>query len=139
MTTIRIDREVYSWIQSQATPFEDTPNSVLRRVAGLEVDSSNSKSGEEQATMNQDTVHLRGKALGKKWNVNAKHFLYHTDGKFYENLTRFPGALLDPNGFVIFHTQAEYLSSPYLNIGQKLNIRDRVHGIASIPGYKRMA
>jgi hypothetical protein len=35
--TIRIDDNVYSWLQSQAKAFEDTPNSVLRRVAGLEI------------------------------------------------------------------------------------------------------
>lgn len=34
--TIRIDNDVYAWLQSQARPFEDTPNSVLRRVAGLD-------------------------------------------------------------------------------------------------------
>ncbi len=33
--TIRIDDEVYTWLQSQARPFEDTPNSVLRRISGL--------------------------------------------------------------------------------------------------------
>ena len=34
--TIRIDDEVYRWLQSQAIPFEDNPNSVLRRLAGLD-------------------------------------------------------------------------------------------------------
>jgi hypothetical protein len=34
--TIRIDAEVYAWLQLNARPFEDTPNSVLRRVAGLD-------------------------------------------------------------------------------------------------------
>jgi hypothetical protein len=33
--TIRIDDEVYAWLQKQASAFEDTPNTVLRRVAGL--------------------------------------------------------------------------------------------------------
>ena len=33
--TIRIDDEVYAWLQSQARPFEDTPNTVLRRIGGL--------------------------------------------------------------------------------------------------------
>jgi hypothetical protein len=33
--TIRIDDDVYNWLQSQAVPFEDNPNSVLRRIAGL--------------------------------------------------------------------------------------------------------
>lgn len=34
--TIRIDEQVYGWLQSQARPFEDTPNSVLRRIAKLD-------------------------------------------------------------------------------------------------------
>lgn len=33
--TIDIDFEVYNWLQDQAVPFEDTPNSVLRQIAGL--------------------------------------------------------------------------------------------------------
>ncbi len=33
--TIRIDDEVYAWLQGQARPFDDTPNSVLRRIARL--------------------------------------------------------------------------------------------------------
>lgn len=36
MPTIRIDDEIYDWLQKMARPFEDTPNSVLRRVAGLD-------------------------------------------------------------------------------------------------------
>jgi len=35
MPTIRIDDEVYAWLQNLARPFEDTPNSVLRRLAKL--------------------------------------------------------------------------------------------------------
>jgi len=34
--TIRIDHEVYAWLQGQARPFDDTPNSVLRRLAKLD-------------------------------------------------------------------------------------------------------
>jgi len=37
MPTIRIDDEVYLWLQGQAKPFEDTPNTVLRRIAGLDI------------------------------------------------------------------------------------------------------
>lgn len=36
MPTIRIDEEVYAWLQNLACPFEDTPNSVLRRIAKLD-------------------------------------------------------------------------------------------------------
>lgn len=31
MPTIRVDGEVYDWLQRRAKPFVDTPNSVLRR------------------------------------------------------------------------------------------------------------
>jgi len=34
--TIRIDEGVWSWLKQHARPFEDTPNSVLRRLAGLD-------------------------------------------------------------------------------------------------------
>ena len=36
MPTIRIDDEVYAWLQSQARAFEDTPNTVLRKLAKLD-------------------------------------------------------------------------------------------------------
>jgi hypothetical protein len=36
MPVLRIDDEVWAWLKSHATPFEDTPNSVLRRLAGLD-------------------------------------------------------------------------------------------------------
>ena len=36
MPTIRSDDEVYAWLQGQARAFEDTPNSVLRKLAKLE-------------------------------------------------------------------------------------------------------
>lgn len=34
--TIRVDDQVYAWLQRQARAFQDTPNSVLRRVAGFD-------------------------------------------------------------------------------------------------------
>lgn len=34
--TIRIDNEVYAWLQSKATPFKDGPNNVLRRMMEAE-------------------------------------------------------------------------------------------------------
>ena len=39
MPTIRVDAQVYARLQREAKPFVDTPNSVLRRLLGLE-DSS---------------------------------------------------------------------------------------------------
>jgi hypothetical protein len=36
MPTIRVDDDVYEWLQQRAKPFVDTPNSVLRRELGIE-------------------------------------------------------------------------------------------------------
>jgi restriction endonuclease Mrr len=37
MKTIRIDDEVWAELQSRATPLVDTPNSVLRKILGLDM------------------------------------------------------------------------------------------------------
>jgi hypothetical protein len=42
--TIRIDDEVYAWLQGQARAFEDTPNSVLRKLAKLDDPGESSRS-----------------------------------------------------------------------------------------------
>ncbi len=34
--TIRVDMEVFAFLQKQATPFADSPNDVLRRFFGLD-------------------------------------------------------------------------------------------------------
>ncbi len=143
MPTIRIDDDVYAWLKSLATPFEDTPNTVLRRIAGLDgtichmprVHAEQAKVRDETPTEVKDRVVGRttGKYLNELWNVGAAHALYHHDGTFYENLRTFPGALFDYHGFVVFQNEAEYTSCPYLNIGEKLNVHQ---GIKSIPRYK---
>jgi hypothetical protein len=143
MPTIRIDDDVYSWLKSQAIPFEDNPNSVLRRIAGLHKDKvvameKSRKNGEEDqmvTAMRTGGRQWNGKLLKDLWNVDVKHALYHQDGTFYENLHEFPGALFDANGYVIFKTEQEYTNCSYLDIGLKLNVHN---GISSIPGYKRM-
>jgi hypothetical protein len=150
MPTIRIDEDVYKWLKSQAEPFEDTPNSVLRRLAGIDrskikaegsqSDQQNNEMEEHEAEMmkyqQSDYPQTRtGEYLNRKWNVNALHALYHYEGTFYEKLKKFPGALFDPNGYILFKTEQEYLNSHYLKIGKKLNVHST---ISSIPGYKRM-
>src|SRR3970040_83287 len=116
--TIRIDEEVYAWLQRNARPFEDTPNSVLRRIASLEASADNK--APEQATVSKQIVGsdkpqlseeapnrlrnhgrgrgrlgLDGKQLNDEWKVGARHALFSRDGAWYENLERFPGALFD--------------------------------------------
>jgi len=40
MPTVRVDDQVYSWLESQVKGFDDTPNAVLRRVAKLDDNGS---------------------------------------------------------------------------------------------------
>jgi len=78
---------------------------------------------------------MSGKMLSRKWGVAVRHALYHKDGHWYNNLERFPGALFDPNGYVVFNTEKEYRKCPYLSIGKETNVP---RGISDLPGYKRM-
>jgi hypothetical protein len=140
MATIRVDDEIYAWLKSQATPFEDTPNSVLRRVAGLDKETSMAIDRPTGANLNGragDSVlpaNLTGKYLAKLWNVDVVHALYHRDGTWFNHLRDFPGALFDTRGYVLFQTPSEYENSPYLHHGVQLNVP---HGIASMPTYRR--
>jgi len=153
---IRIDQEVYSWLQKQGRPFEDTPNSVLRRIAGLnDVSTERDEADEKHKTKTELSLQhekeqsmdkqqqkksvpsrmTRGEVLNRKWNVGARHALYHKDGHFFNNLQIFPGALFDPEGYVIFKTEEDYLKCPYLKIGkEKTNVYKT---ISAIPGYVR--
>ena len=147
MPTIRIDDEVYAWLKLQAVPFEDTPNTVLRKFAGLSKrititgnepkDLGKAKANNLQETekgiMNRMTKQ-RGKYLARLWKVNVVHALYHHKGTYFHHLRDFPGALFDPNGYVVFSNEKDYVNSPYLQHGQELHVPN---GIASIPGYKR--
>ena len=80
-----------------------------------------------------------GARLAKQWNVQAVHNLYDKNGEFYMPLEKFPGALFDRNGYVLFNTEVEYTSCPDIRIGNAPNIRVHIRGgISSLPGYKRM-
>jgi len=51
---IRIDDQVYAWLQERAKPFEDTPNSVLRRIAGLDATDGSSGLGKKRTFSRDD-------------------------------------------------------------------------------------
>lgn len=76
-----------------------------------------------------------GRELNKVWKVGAAHALYREDGKWYHHLERFPGALFDFNGYVVFQTREDYERSPYLDRGHDLHVPD---GISKMPGYVRI-
>lgn len=77
-----------------------------------------------------------GKALNERWDVHANHALYHHNGRWYHRLNRFPGALFDRNGYVVFETEEAFRNSPYLAITQDVHVPG---GISTIPGYKRQS
>lgn len=149
MPTIRIDDEIYSWLKSQAEPFEDTPNSVLRRLARLDKKASlvieqpvvDDKKTEERGANAMEPVksspayqkQITGKDLARRWGVSVVQALYHKDGNWYQVLHDFPGALFDPKGYVVFHSESEYNNSPYLQHGQELHVPGGIH---AIPGYQ---
>jgi hypothetical protein len=147
---IRIDDDVWAWLQKNARPLEDTANSVLRRVAGLDESHAPStpevNSAAETPKVSVHKASYRKQVRGSKyrtdtaqhlqelWGVSARHVLYHKDGGYYNHLRRFPGALFDPHGYVVFRTEEGYLSSPHLQHGQQLHVKG---GISSMPGYVR--
>jgi len=78
---------------------------------------------------------MSGHRLNVLWGVNARHALYREDGRWYHHLERFPGALFDRNGYVLFRTETAYLTSPYLRRGVEVNIPG---GISNMPAYVRV-
>lgn len=148
---IRIDPDVWAWLQKNARPLEDTPNSVLRRIAGLDEQKSEPSRGARANSRSPRGPGLRavsripglrakqrtnsGQRLKEEWEIPARHVLYHKDGNYYNHLHRFPGALCDPDGYVLFKTEQEYKKSPYLQHGQQLHVPN---GISSMPGYVRV-
>ena len=76
-----------------------------------------------------------GENLRKEWKIPANQVRYHKDGTWFEPLQYFPGALADPDGYVLFETKQEYESSTFLAIGIKVNV---TRGIKAIPTYIRV-
>lgn len=138
--TIRIDSEVYEWLKRQAVPFDDTPNSVLRRVAGLNSDKQKSSTASSQTPRTSKEPGsgrrppmARGEELIKKWQIHVRQARFHRDGHYYEHLDQFPAAFCDPRGYVIFETEADYRNCPNLHLGAQVNVERP--GIKEIPGY----
>lgn len=139
---IRVDEEVWGWLQTHARPFQDTPNSVLRRLAGLDNKAPSSQKSTQAGRSAKRLIRMPrrdrsnyGRDLNEKWNIGAKHALYHKDGTYYNHLRYFPGALFDRAGYLVFKTEDEYVRSRHLQRGKQLHVPG---GIASVPGYVRV-
>jgi hypothetical protein len=141
--TIRIDDHVYAWLQAEAIPFDDTPNSVLRRIAGLdEAKGAQSPATKEPAVARSARNYsgrrspmTSGPQLIRRWTIPVRQARFHRDGIWYEHLTQFPAAFCDPEGYIAFETEDEYRNCQCLNLGKQVNVPG---GISSIPGYKKV-
>lgn len=140
--TIRVDEEVWAWLKGLAQPFVDTPNTVLRRVAGLDdpakprtemipLANGRPRPLPQEATMPR---RMTGEHFNRQYQLGARHALYHRDGTFYERLTAFPGVLCDPLGFVRYDSEKQFLGDSWLHIGRKVNVP---RGLYSHPRYQR--
>jgi hypothetical protein len=85
-----------------------------------------------KATLNRD----KAVRLNEAWGVGASQVRYSNDGHWYATLARFPAALFDAHGYVLFVTEEEYRTSPHISIGKEISVRKP--GISAIPGYVRV-
>ena len=85
-----------------------------------------------KATLNRD----QATRLNEAWGVGASQVRYSNDGHWYATLARFPAALFDAHGYVLFMTEEEYRTSRHLSIGKEISVRKP--GISAIPGYVRV-
>lgn len=86
-----------------------------------------------KTTLNRD----RAVRLNELWGVSAAQVRYSDNGLWYHPLVKFPAALFDANGYVLFATEEDYRASPYIRIGKDVGIPKP--GISAIPGYVRVA
>lgn len=75
--------------------------------------------------------------LNEAWGVGAAQVRYSDDGHWYATLARFPAALFDAHGYVLFATEDEYRNSPHIEIGKQISVPKP--GISAVPGYVRIA
>jgi len=86
-----------------------------------------------KASLNRD----KAVRLNEAWGVGAVQARYSDDGHWYASLARFPAALFDAHGYVLFATEEEYQTSPHIRIGKQISVPKP--GISAIPGYVRVA
>ena len=83
----------------------------------------------------------RGKQLAASWGLDVKQPLYRRTGDWYHQLKRFPGALLDADGYLIFENEEAFKSCPQLRMGKDPQRNggwvSAPDGVKAIPGYIR--
>ena len=74
----------------------------------------------------------RAKELATRWGLNVRHALYRKTGNWYHQLRRFPGALLDADGYVIFESEQAFRACSQLQVKKQVSAPK---GIKAMPGY----
>lgn len=106
---------------------------VFTRLLKLGSNGAKNRALQEAAQVNGVRKPSRfARELIKLWGLEVAHALYSRTGEWYHQLKRFPGALLDDRGYVIFESEASYLACPDLRRKKDLRVPG---GIASIIGY----
>lgn len=85
-----------------------------------------------KAALNRD----KAPRLMAAWNKPVAQARYSDGGHWYAPLNRFPAALVDANGYLLFDSEHEYRSSPHLALGKQISVPKP--GISAVPGYVRM-
>jgi hypothetical protein len=86
---------------------------------------------------NAETERLTGRSLNDRWSVHASHALYREDGDWYHRLRRFPGALFDREGYILFDTENDFRACPGVRVYDEKNQVAVKGGIRTLPGYVR--
>lgn len=80
-----------------------------------------------------------GKELAKRWGLRVQQALYRKTGDWYHQLKKFPGALLDAEGYVVFESAEAFKACPQLQIGKDPTRHGgwvaAANGIKAIPSY----
>ena len=85
-----------------------------------------------KATLNRD----KATRLMAEWKAPVVQARYSHDGHWYALLNRFPAALVDETGYLIFESEEEFRASPHLTLGKQISVKKP--GISAVPGYVRM-
>ena len=85
-----------------------------------------------KATLNRD----KAARLNQSWKAGAIQARYSANGDWYAKLSRFPAALFDARGYLLFETEEAYLNFPHIRIAKQIGVPKP--GISAVSGYVLM-
>lgn len=89
MNTIKIDDEIMDYLKDKADPFNDTPNSVLRRILGFDKSKKTKKQNVKAGGDFMKSDEFVRKVISEHYNYDGRpqkvgryRLLFNLDGKF---------------------------------------------------------